>query len=108
MTLECTYYYTDSPVETNDQPAELCTIAWLVGCVSLADVVSPAPSYFKFIQPGRPRAVVAVVMGRPWAMDFTDSDNAPRGELPKPPGFSESSSHDTVRRAPCIRTGGLG
>ena len=48
------------------------------------------------------------VMGRPWAMDFTDSDNAPRGELPKPPGFSESSSHDTVRRAPCIRTGGLG
>jgi len=27
-------------------------------------------------------------------VDFTDSDNAPRGELPKPPGFSESSSHD--------------
>merc|ERR1712129_689898 len=33
-------------------------------------------------------------MGRSWQVDFTDSDNAPRGELPKPPGFSESSSHD--------------
>ena len=37
-----------------------------------------------------------LAMGRPWAMDFTESDSAPRVELPKPPGFSESSSHDTV------------
>lgn len=37
-------------------------------------------------------------------MDFTESDSAPRGDLPKPPGFSESSSLDTVRRAPCNRT----
>ena len=34
MTLECTYYYTDSPVETNDQPASIFTraeraLAWL-------------------------------------------------------------------------------
>ena len=31
---------------------------------------------------------------RPWALDFTDADGARPQDLPKPPGFSESSSHD--------------
>ena len=45
---------------------------------------------------GWPASGARLAMGRPWAMDFTESDSAPRVELPKPPGFSESSSHDTV------------
>ena len=38
-------------------------------------------------------------MGRPWAVDLTDGESSHRESLPKPPGFSESSSHDADEKA---------